>query len=112
MRDSHDLWHLVTGYETDLLGELGVLAFSAVQTRNPGVWMLVLGAMLRATPVLPEAVRVVSGAIGRARKAAWLPGADWAELLARPLTEVRAMLSIDATPRYRPYRHDAHPVAA
>src|SRR5690606_38131620 len=33
MRDAHDLWHVVLGYQTDLIGESCVLAFTLAQTR-------------------------------------------------------------------------------
>ena len=36
LRDSHDLWHVVSGYGRDELGELSLLAFTYAQTRNPG----------------------------------------------------------------------------
>lgn len=36
LRDTHDLWHVVTGYHGDLVGEGALLAFSFAQTWNPG----------------------------------------------------------------------------
>ena len=51
MRDSHDLWHTVTGYKGDLLGEASLLAFTFAQTRHPGIGFLAaLGAILNPTP--------------------------------------------------------------
>ena len=41
MRDSHDLWHCVTGYSRDLVGEASLLAFTFAQTRNPGIGAIV-----------------------------------------------------------------------
>ena len=35
IRASHDLWHVLTGYHRDYLGELQLLAFSYYQTGSP-----------------------------------------------------------------------------
>jgi len=49
MRDTHDLWHVVTGYKGDLVGEASLLAFLFAQTRNPGVGFIVAVALLVGT---------------------------------------------------------------
>ncbi|MEM9769019.1 MAG: Coq4 family protein, partial [Cyanobacteria bacterium P01_D01_bin.71] len=35
MRQTHDIWHLVAGFDTDVPGELGLKAFELAQTRRP-----------------------------------------------------------------------------
>ena len=40
LRDTHDLWHTVLGYQGDLIGEAAILAFSHYQTGNWGVGMI------------------------------------------------------------------------
>ena len=42
LRDQHDLWHVVTGYGRDELGELCLLGFTYAQTKNRGVGLIVL----------------------------------------------------------------------
>ncbi len=37
LRDTHDLFHVLTGYGRDALGEAALLGFSYEQNRNPGV---------------------------------------------------------------------------
>ncbi len=37
---SHDLWHVLTGYGRDALGELCNLVFTRKQTRNPGLVLI------------------------------------------------------------------------
>ena len=37
MRDTHDLWHVVTGFHGDLLGEVALLSFIFAQTKNPSI---------------------------------------------------------------------------
>ena len=108
MRDSHDLWHLVNGYPTDLVGELSVLGFTFVQTRNAGLGLLVAAGYLRSLTFWdrfgPEHRAVVRQALRRARRAAWLPGVRWEELLPRPLDEVRMHLGVGAPPTYTQVR--------
>lgn len=102
MRDTHDLWHAVTGYHGDVLGELALLAFLLAQHFQPGLAMVVLGALTRK---LRPAERwlVVDGFV-RGKRAAWLPSQPWEALLALPVEEVRARLGVDAPRRYRPVR--------
>ncbi len=102
MRDTHDLWHAVTGYKGDTLGEAALLAFSLPQTRNPGVALIVLAALLH--PRAGGLRALVLGGFSRGLRAAWLPPIDWAPLLALPLEEVRRRLGVTAAPAYTPVR--------
>ena len=101
-RDMHDLWHVLTGYGRDTLGEDCLLAFTYAQTRNPGIAVICLIAALKISRELGESVL---GANWRAyqagRRAAWLPAQDWEALLARPIDEVRAQLRIEPPEAYR-----------
>lgn len=99
MRDSHDLWHAVTGYGPDLLGEASLLAFTYAQTKNPGVALVALLGVIKASPAER---RVMLDGYRRGQRAAWLPSAPWEQLLDRPLDEVRAQLRVGAPPRYEP----------
>ncbi len=99
MRDMHDLWHAITGYRGDLIGESSLLAFTFAQTRAPGIALIVAVALSRA----PNAYRrVILNGFARGVRAAWLPGQDWVSLLPLPLTTVRELLHIDAPPSYVP----------
>lgn len=100
LRDMHDLWHVVTGYKTDLIGEASVLAFSIAQTRNPGIAFIVLMAYLRANGQLARARRTIREALVRGVRAEWLPGQDWEALLPLPLGEVRRRLHVPEARRY------------
>lgn len=100
LRDMHDLWHVVTGYKTDLIGEASVLAFSVPQTRNPGVAFIVGIVFLRARGELSWARKVMWEAMVRGARAEWLPAQDWEALLALPLDEVRRRLRVGEPRRY------------
>ena len=99
MRDTHDLWHVVTGYGTDLVGEAAVLAFSYAQTKNPGIGLIVLLALKKGDRSVR---RSLLEAYRRGRRAAWLPDVAWESLLDRSLVEVRRELRIDSMPPYEP----------
>lgn len=96
LRDVHDIWHVLTGYRTDALGEACVVAFSLPQTGSLGFGVIAGGAALeymRARTGYPCA-RAILQAWRHGRRAAWLPGMDYEALLAEPLEGVRARLGI------------------
>ncbi len=103
LRDMHDLWHVVTGYGRDLVGEGALVAFTFAQTRNPGFGLLLLGIYSRSG-AMPDARRTLRQAWQRGRRAAWLPAQDWESLLARNLDELRRELALDPPPSYHPIR--------
>lgn len=116
LRDTHDLWHVATGYGRDGFGELCLLAFSYAQTWNFGLAFIVLlgtRRVARAHRDVP-AWRAVWQAYRAGRRAGWLPAADWEALLGRPLVEVRRELGLDAPSVYVQARTllDRQPVAA
>jgi ubiquinone biosynthesis protein COQ4 len=102
LRDTHDLWHTVTGYQGDLYGEASLLAFSGVQTGNPGIALIVLTALLRARD--PRLVQLVWRGLVNGMRAEWLPPAPWESLLPLPLDEVRQRLRIEPVPPYQTMR--------
>ena len=98
MRDTHDLWHTVTGYRGDLLGELSLLAFTLGQHWNNAIAAIVAGGLLKgfmrgAGPFVVQGFR-------RGRASEWLPAQDWESLLPLPLEDVRARLRVGAPPVY------------
>lgn len=93
---SHDLWHVISGYGRDALGELCNLVFSKALTNNPGFgWIIFIGQFAQkldqfSTPTfkaLDEARRMSRGV-------QWLPGYDVEKLLPMKLSAVRAELNI------------------
>ncbi len=103
MRDSHDLWHAVTGYQGDVLGEVALLAFTFAQTKNAGILVIVLLGLYK-TIGAPAARAVILDGYRRGRRAAWLPEQPWEEMLARPLAEIQARLHVDPLAAYEPVR--------
>jgi ubiquinone biosynthesis protein COQ4 len=103
MRDTHDLWHAVTGYQGDVLGEAALLAFLFAQTWNLGVGLIVMAALVKSSHE-PGARQLIAAGFRRGWRAAWLPAVEWEALLARPVAEVREQLRVDGPPQYRPIR--------
>jgi len=101
MRDAHDLIHVLTGYDTDLVGEGAVLAFTFAQTGNPALGLIALAGVVKARGELSHARRTIVRGLIRGRRASWLPATNWEHMLALPLTEVRRRLGIGAPPAYR-----------
>jgi len=96
IRDVHDIWHVLTGYETDALGEACVVAFSYAQTRNLGFAFIGWGAareIQREVRSVP-ARRAVWQAYRNGKAANWLPGLDYEALFAQPLEVARARLNV------------------
>lgn len=104
LRDTHDLFHVLTGYGRDALGEQCVLAFSYSLNPSWGVlfiaWagarelkkQVTTGAPIYAA--VREAQRIGRGAINIAHQ-------DIAALLAEPLAEARRRLNIAEPAVYR-----------
>lgn len=102
-RDMHDLWHVVSGYGRDGMGEVCVVAFSYPQTKSLGFAAIALMGLKEYTSQFPRRglFSIAWQAYKSGRKAAWLPGANWEELLALPLEEVRKQLNIAEPTKYQ-----------
>lgn len=97
IRDSHDLWHVTTGYGFDSLGEACLVAFSYAQTRSLGWAFIAVGAALksRKAPTRQPYVAAIREGYTRGKAARWLPAQDWTALLPLPLADVRARLGLN-----------------
>ena len=93
-RDSHDLWHVLTGYGRDEAGEISLLAFTYANYPNLGIALILLVATILG-PWSPSFwwPRYIVQAYRRGR-AAELDFAPYEEWLALPLDEVRRRAKI------------------
>lgn len=101
VRDSHDLWHVLTGYGRDPLGELCLLGVLYQQANVLGAAFIALLGVFQVTFEYPgaPAFRAVREGFRIGRQANWLVAEDWASHLATPIDEVRATLGI-RTPEF------------
>jgi ubiquinone biosynthesis protein COQ4 len=101
-REMHDLLHVTAGYGRDPLGEACVLAFTFAQNRSKGAAVIAMvGAWrnLRRLKTL-RAPHAVWEAYRQGRRALWLIGAEWENLLVQPLATVRARFRVAAPTQY------------
>lgn len=102
LRDMHDLFHVLTGYGRDELGEVCVLAFSYPQqyTRSFAVIAFFGALALRRRLRTPGVLGAVWQAWRHGRAAAWLVVQPLESLLERDLRELREELNIAPPTRY------------
>lgn len=102
VRDSHDLWHVLTAYGRDPLGELCLLGVLYNQAKITGAGFIAALGVLRIFYEYPGApvVRAVRQGFRTGREAECLVAQDWACLLELPLNEVREALHIPVPDRY------------
>jgi ubiquinone biosynthesis protein COQ4 len=109
LRDLHDVFHVLTGYGRDILGEIACLAFTYAQTRNTGVGYVVLRA-LRQAGWRSEMGRLCRQAYLRGRHSRWLVDLEWETLLDQPLEQLRLRLGVGPAPVYEQIRSAGAPV--
>ncbi len=92
---THDLWHVLTQYGTDDLGEAALLPFSWAQSGGWAEGFLVFGAGIRATMLVgPSFPRYFFQAWRRGRRSSWLAALPYEELLPEPLAAVQRAAAI------------------
>ena len=101
IRDSHDIWHILSGYHRDGLGEACLVAFSYAQTRALGWALIAAGASWRALQAGSKAhARAIWQGYQRGKAAKWLPGEDFTALMNEPLEAARRRLNITPASLY------------
>ena len=109
LRDVHDIWHVLAGYETDALGEACVVSFSYAQTRQLGFAFIGWGAareIQREVRSIP-ARRAVLEAYRNGKRAEWLPALDYEALFAELLEDARRRLNIREPKIYKAVPREA-----
>jgi len=94
-RDVHDIWHILSGYHRDGLGEACLVAFSYAQTKGLGWALIAAGAAWRARDARTYPYkRAIWQGYRRGKAAKWLLGEDYERLMAEPLETARRRLNI------------------
>lgn len=104
LRDTHDLFHVLTGYGRDALGEASLLGFSYEQNHNKGILFIAYAGARQIKKVsgtkAPLFAAIKEGrALGRA--AAKIAHQDIAALMREDIGAARARLGIGAPQVYR-----------
>jgi ubiquinone biosynthesis protein Coq4 len=102
--ETHDVWHVVAGFGTDVAGELGLQAFYLAQTGGPlPRAILTLGlanGLVYAQGDFDRRVEEIARGFALGRAARPLFGVRWAELWDVPIDELRRRFDLEkaATP--------------
>ncbi len=104
-RDTHDLFHVLTGYGRDALGEQCVLLFTHGQAPSQGHLLIGYAGAANIVKMTKGSKAPVFGAVRQAhrtgRGAPPLISQPIRKLIERPLAEVRSALKIPEPDRYR-----------
>ncbi|MEO0700197.1 MAG: Coq4 family protein [Pseudomonadota bacterium] len=104
-RDTHDLFHVLTGYGRDALGEQCVLLFTHGQSPTHGHLLIGYAGSLNIKMGMRASKAPVMGAVNQAKRtgrgAPTLLEQPIRELLKQPLDKVRAALNIPEPTLYR-----------
>ncbi|NOU29078.1 MAG: hypothetical protein HOO96_14345 [Polyangiaceae bacterium] len=98
LRETHDVWHTVTGFDVDVAGELGLQAFYLSQFRaRLALIILSMGLLNTCFYAIEDRERRMDAIahgwrLGRQTKGIF--GFDWAAHWETPLEEVRAKLGL------------------
>lgn len=100
LRQTHDIWHIITGFGTDVAGEVGLQAFYLAQTRAPLAVGIMAGGILNTLLKCPDDLDRVMSAIARGynmgTKAKSCLAQKWEENWKKPLSEWRKELQVEA----------------
>ena len=98
MRQTHDLWHVVTNCETDTAGEVALQAFTFAQVGAPSSAILAAVGTLR-TRATHRARRAMHARLYRlGKRAGRLATFVWEDHWATPIADVRRMLGLPVDP--------------
>jgi ubiquinone biosynthesis protein Coq4 len=99
MLETHDVWHVLTGFPTDVPGELGVQAFSLAQVGSPFALGILAGGLantlLYAFSERDPRMRAIVRGWLLGQRARLLFGAPWRQMWELPLAEVRQRYALD-----------------
>lgn len=99
LRETHDLWHVVTGFDTDVAGELGLQAYYLAQFEGPLPILLLTVGMLNTLIKAQGDARHRVNAIARGwvlgQRSRSLFGLRFADRWEQPLAELREEFGVD-----------------
>jgi ubiquinone biosynthesis protein Coq4 len=102
IRQTHDIWHTLTGFGTDPAGEVGLQGFYFAQFTNGQSALIVAGAILKSIlrqryGELEQFVDAFCEGFHNGRRAQPLFGVKWEDLWREPVEELRRRFDIEPT---------------
>ncbi len=100
MRQTHDIWHTLAGFDTDPAGEVGLQGFYFAQFTNGQSALILAGAILKSIlgrryGELEDFVEAFCKGYRSGRRAKPLLGVKWEELWQEPVAELRRRYAIE-----------------
>jgi ubiquinone biosynthesis protein COQ4 len=96
IRQTHDLWHVLTGYDTDVFGEVELQAFTFAQLRLPFSFLVAIFGLIKEQRYSRAGLARVWAAYRRGKRAQPLAWRMWERQFATPLPQLRAALGLAA----------------
>jgi len=97
--ESHDVWHVVTGWGNDELGEVGLGGFYLAQLGLPLIALMLVLILINTITRRPTTLRARMDALvagyQMGRSAQPLFGLRWNEMWEKPIAEIRQELQLD-----------------
>lgn len=97
-QQTHDIWHIITGFDTSEIGEIGLQAFYLAQFQLPLASLLIANALISATVFEPEILPPLLNAIAQGwemgQTAQPLIAQRWEEAWEKPVALWQAELHI------------------
>jgi ubiquinone biosynthesis protein COQ4 len=100
IRETHDIWHVVTGSPIDMLGEIQLQAFCIAQLQLSRFWMALLTknllkSLIHDIEVADKYMTALTNGWMMGKTAECLFGVDWSSLWETPIEQVRSSLNIN-----------------
>ena len=97
--ETHDIWHVVTGTNIDVLGEIQLEAFYIAQLKMSRFWLALmtknlLKSLLYDIEMADRYLEIITKGWMMGHQAQPLFGVNWSNLWETPIEEVRASLKI------------------
>lgn len=100
MRQCHDLWHVMTGFDTSNLGEIGLQAFMMAQIASPLSMVILSGGLFRLgtqkQEFLDAFMEAFLGGWQMGKRARRIFSVDWEANWATPVIELRNRYQVEA----------------
>ena len=99
LRQTHDIWHVITGFDTDRIGEIGLKAVELAQTHRPMAAVITTGGVLRYLAKDPDqlddVLRAISAGYRLGCNAKLLLAQKWEQGWDKPLAQWREELDVE-----------------
>lgn len=97
-QQTHDIWHIITGFDVSDIGEIGLQAFYLAQFQLPLSSLLIANALIAATVLQPESLNPLLEAIAQGYQmgkiAKPLIAQKWESAWEKPVAQWREELNV------------------